>query len=526
MSPVVAPPLSSWRARARPLGILVLGTSLLVAFLHLHYLLFHTVVEMVSVGVSWAVFAITWNAREVIEDPALTVLGVAFVVVGWLDLLHTLAYKGMGVFSQGGVGTAAELWLAARMVHAAAILAALAVRPPARPRWPLPVFGLSGVALTLSVFSGVFPEAFRPGTGLTDFKLAAEGLLTLAFLAAGAWFLRERQRFGNDVSLLLAGSAVCQAASETAFTLYAGPTDMANATGHFLKLAACYLTYRAIVVTGVARPRELLFRRLREREAALRRSHQVLEERVAERTAALEKIVRELDDFAHVVAHDLREPLRGIHNLVGFLADDLGGRIDPEHRSMLETLSRLSRRMDEQVQAIHRFARVGREGMDIAPTDLNRLMEAVRESLQVLLTERNGELRVAQLPTVSCDRVLVQDLFRNLVANGIKYNESAVPRVEVGVSDGETCPVFTVRDNGIGIPFDRQEEIFTIFRRLHPADAYGGGTGAGLAIARRIVRRHGGWIWFESVPGDGTTFFFTLEGYCEHRDGPPAHSDR
>jgi light-regulated signal transduction histidine kinase (bacteriophytochrome) len=267
-------------------------------------------------------------------------------------------------------------------------------------------------------------------------------------------------------------------------------------------------------------------RRPREREAALRRSHQILEERVAERTAELEQTVRELDDFAHVVAHDLREPLRGIHNLAGFLADDLGDRIDPEHRSMLETLGRLSRRMDEQIQVIHRFARVGREGMNIAPTDLNRMLEAVRESLQVLLTERNGELRVGPLPTIPCDPVLVQDLFRNLVANGLKYNESPVPRVEVAASEGETCAVFTVRDNGLGIPFDRQEEIFTIFRRLHPADAYGGGTGAGLAIARRIVRRHGGWIWLESVPGDGTTFFFTLEGYCEHRDGPPAHFDR
>ncbi|MFP4420964.1 MAG: sensor histidine kinase [Desulfococcaceae bacterium] len=258
-----------------------------------------------------------------------------------------------------------------------------------------------------------------------------------------------------------------------------------------------------------------LCRRLRAREAALRRSRRALEAEVERRTAELERTVRELDDFAHVVAHDLREPLRGIYNLAAFLESDLADRIDPESRDMLETLGRMARRMDEQVRVIRRFARIGQDGMRIVPTDIDEVLDAVEESLGVLLAEGGGEIRrVRKLPVVPCDPVLTQDLFRNLIANGLKYNQSPAPRVEIDVSPGGECPVFRVRDNGIGIPPDRQEEIFTIFRRLHGPSEFGGGSGAGLAIARKIVRCHGGWLWLESTPGNGTTFFFTLEGYC------------
>lgn len=265
-------------------------------------------------------------------------------------------------------------------------------------------------------------------------------------------------------------------------------------------------------------------RRLRAREEALRQSREALETEVERRTAELERTVGELDDFAHVVAHDLREPLRGIHNLALFLEEDLAGRIPPESRDMLQTLGRMTRRMDEQVQVIRQFARIGQEGMRIVPTGLDEVLDAVEESLQVMLAESGGKIvRPSPLPVVPCDPLLTQDLFRNLISNGLKYNLDPAPRVEVAASPGERCPVFRVRDNGIGIPPERQEEIFTIFRRLHGRDEYGGGTGAGLAIARKIVRRHGGWLWLESAPGAGTTFYFTLERSCEHeRESRPA----
>lgn len=269
-----------------------------------------------------------------------------------------------------------------------------------------------------------------------------------------------------------------------------------------------------------------LCRRLRSREELLRQSREALETEVERRTAELERTVRELDDFAHVVAHDLREPLRGIHNLAAFLEDDLADRIDPESRDMLETLGRMARRMDEQVRVIRRFARIGQEGMRLVPADLDEILDAVAESLRVMLAETGGEIvRPFPLPVVRCDPMLTQDLFRNLIANGLKYNSDPVPRVEIDVSPGGGGPVFRVRDNGIGIPPERQEDIFTIFRRLHGPNEFGGGSGAGLAIARKIVRRHGGWLWLESTPGNGTTFFFTLEGCCGNGEASSADSD-
>jgi light-regulated signal transduction histidine kinase (bacteriophytochrome) len=193
---------------------------------------------------------------------------------------------------------------------------------------------------------------------------------------------------------------------------------------------------------------------------------------------------------------------------------------------MLETLGRMARRMDEQVRVIRRFARIGKDGMRIVPADLNEVLGAVEESLGVLLAEGGGEIRrLRKLPVVPCDPVLTQDLLRNLIANGLKYNQAPVPRVEIDVASFGRCPVLSVRDNGIGIPPDRQEDIFTIFRRLHGPNEFGGGSGAGLAIARKIVRCHGGWLWLESTPGNGTTFFFTLEGYCGNGEESSADSD-
>ena len=160
--------------------------------------------------------------------------------------------------------------------------------------------------------------------------------------------------------------------------------------------------------------------------------------------------------------------------------------------------------------------------MDLAfaVTDLNKILERTLELLSVRLAEVGLEVRIPRpLPEIYCDRVRVGEIFQNLITNAMKYNDKAEKWVEIGYIDpqeqegqNKTRPfVFFVRDNGIGIREKHYDAIFRIFRRLHGRDKFGGGTGAGLTIVKRIVERHGGQIWVESTYGQGTTFYFTLQ---------------
>jgi signal transduction histidine kinase len=277
---------------------------------------------------------------------------------------------------------------------------------------------------------------------------------------------------------------------------------------------------------------------IQERDAQLQQAKEGLEKRVAERTVELQQELafrrqaeaeleernaelrqsnKELDDFAYIASHDLKEPLRGIHNFSLFLLEDYGDKLDAEGKSKLETLPRLTRRMESLIDSLLHFSRVGRIDLAIDRVNLNEILADILDSLGPHLTEKGIEIRVPRsLPTVLCDRARVGEIFRNLVTNAAKYNAKPEKWVEIGYLEpldppGNGPVVFYVRDNGIGIPEKHYDSIFRIFKRLHGRDQFGGGTGAGLTIVKKIVERHNGRVWLESTPGLGTTFNFTLE---------------
>lgn len=262
---------------------------------------------------------------------------------------------------------------------------------------------------------------------------------------------------------------------------------------------------------------------IQERDTELLRAKEDLEERVRDRTRELERRNEELhqsnkdlDDFAYIASHDLKEPLRGIHNFSSFLIEDYSEKLDDEGRSKLETLMRLTHRMETLIDSLLQFSRLGRVDLAIDQVDLNETVAEVLESLAITLQESGTQVRIPRrLPTVRADRARVGEIFYNLIVNGVKYNDKPEKWIEIGAieeSDSEgQPPVFYVRDNGIGIAGKHHESVFRIFKRLHGRDKFGGGTGAGLTIAKKIVERHHGRIWLESSAGEGTTFYFTLE---------------
>ncbi len=238
----------------------------------------------------------------------------------------------------------------------------------------------------------------------------------------------------------------------------------------------------------------------------IKKTKQLLEKHNIE----LEQSNRELDDFAYTVSHDLREPLRGIHNFSAFLMEDYAEKFDDTGKMMLETLSTLSKRLDDQILAILNYSRIGRADLPTEETDMNSLLRDVLDSLQFSLDESHVAVWIPRpLPAVRCDKVRIAEVFQNLISNAIKYNDKIEKWIEIGY-------------NGIGIAEKHFKNIFKIFKRLHSKNLYGGGTGAGLTIVKKIIERHGGKIWLLSELSKGSTFYFTLEGEThEHQTRAP-----
>jgi two-component system, chemotaxis family, sensor kinase Cph1 len=232
----------------------------------------------------------------------------------------------------------------------------------------------------------------------------------------------------------------------------------------------------------------------------------------------------ELDAFAYIASHDLKEPLRGIHNYANFLIEDYGSVLNQDGMAKLQTLVRLSQRMENLINSLLHYSRLGRTELLRQPTDLNTVVQAAIATLNMSQPDQSVDFRVPRpFPIAMCDRSLVNELFTNLMSNAVKYNDNLQKWVEIGfIEPGLIQPepsigkeavatvTFYVRDNGIGIPEQHLDKIFGIFRRLHAQNDYGGGTGVGLTIVKRIVERHGGTIWVTSTLGEGSTFYFTL----------------
>jgi light-regulated signal transduction histidine kinase (bacteriophytochrome) len=206
----------------------------------------------------------------------------------------------------------------------------------------------------------------------------------------------------------------------------------------------------------------------------------------------------------------LKEPLRGIYNYSTILLEDYAALLDLDGVDCLQTIKSLSQRMEALIDALLRLSLLGKAQLHLQPTDLNELLQ---QAIAVLFASRPDaqlSIHVPRLPTIECDPVLVSEVFSNLISNALKYNDTDA-WVEIGYQEQlGAFPIFYVRDNGIGIQPHHHETIFKLFKRLHSQEKYGGGTGAGLAIVKKIVELHGGKIWVESVAGAGATFYFSL----------------
>jgi signal transduction histidine kinase len=248
-------------------------------------------------------------------------------------------------------------------------------------------------------------------------------------------------------------------------------------------------------------------------DAAIQRNKELQhsQEELRSLNARLADANKELESFSYSVSHDLRAPLRSINGFSQMLARDAGSTLSPEARRYLDIITGASRQMDQLIDDLLEFSKMGRVEMRHASVELDELVQETIRALEMATQGRNVAWRVAPLPRVVGDAAMLRQVFANLLGNAVKYTrprEAAVIEVgSAGEQDGRVTVL--VRDNGVGFDMQYADKLFGVFQRLHRADEFEG-TGIGLASVRRIIERHGGRTWAEAKAGEGAAFYFTL----------------
>ena len=246
------------------------------------------------------------------------------------------------------------------------------------------------------------------------------------------------------------------------------------------------------------------------REQALRTQRRNAEQELAHKAEELERSNKDLEQFAYVASHDLQEPLRMVATYTQLLGERYQGKLDEQADKYIHYAVDGATRMQTLIQDLLAFSRAGRQGTELKPTDSNTVIKSALASLAAAVQESGAVINHDELPFVLANGAQLQQVFQNLIGNAIKFRGQEPPVIDITAQEKNGESVFAVADNGIGIPPEHVEGIFTIFQRLHTREEYPG-NGIGLAICKRIIERQGGKIWVESQPGGGTTFRFTLQ---------------
>jgi signal transduction histidine kinase len=510
-----------------------------------NYNLFHVFVDGASIVIAACVFLIIWNARRIIDNDYFLYVGIAFLFFAFMDSMHVLGNKNMGVFPEyGNLGPA--LYIASRYILGISLMIApLFIHRKLNTTLMFAVYSLGTSFILLSVFYWqIFPVCIVEGVGLTPFKVVSDYIICLFLLGAIGLLLINRRSFDSRVLRIIVSSIILSIATGVAFTLYADPFGIMNAVGHFFQIASFYLIYLAIIETSLTKPQDVLYQKLRQSEEklaeniqqldyanvelkqkiaerrqaeeSLQKSRDELEQHVRERTAELELRNQELQNFTFVAAHDLQEPLRKLQNFGDLITTKCAGSIGEQGRDYLRRMVQTAARMQALLLSLLDYSRLTSKAAPFARVKLKGIVEAVLSDLEVAVRETNGSVEIGDLPEIEADPGQMASLFQNLLGNALKFRrKDGTPHVRIhsnhkagGGSQTGEWEIY-VEDDGIGFEEVHQDLIFRPFQQLHGRNQYPG-VGMGLAICKKVVERHGGTITARSTPGQGSTFIVKL----------------
>lgn len=476
-------------------GLFLLG--LYLTSLH-SYLLFHSLAEIFSIVIAFSIFVLAWNCRNIIDNNYLIFLGIAYLFVGFIDTLHTLAFTGMGVFSEYNDNLQAQLWITARYLESISLLLACFILDQKKIKISFILLSYA-IILSLSLLSifywKIFPACFIEGSGLTPFEKMSEYIISLILAASIFCLLRKKEKFDPQVLQWLVISILLTIASELLCTFYISVYGLSNLGCHIFKIISFYFIYQAIVVTGLTRPNKLLFRNLQESEKKSREADQLK------------------SMFIASMSHELKTPLTLIIGCTDIMLEKISGDINQEQKKQLTMAKNYANHLLDLVNDAININKIeaGIVDLTIEEFDLSALSQEIKDAFINIADKKGLELSLEAPPTllIESDRRRTKQILVNLLSNALKFTDRGEIKIKIATND--QMVEIAVRDTGIGIR--RREDIdklFKPFSRINTPGKTEEGTGLGLYLSKKNANLLGGDIMVESEFGKGSVFTLIL----------------
>lgn len=500
--------------------------TMLVVTSFYNFLLFHTVIELFCILVALGIAAIAMHTDGMQNDhnSFLSFFGVAYFFIAIFDLIHTLAYKGMGVFPGDTSNLATQLWIIPRYMEAITFLAVpFLVTRIAKTKLHY-LFPIASLILFVSVVVGFFPDCFIPGEGLTSFKIISEYIISFILFIAALLIWKKRQSFDSDVLKYMLLACAATILAELSFTFYISVYGLSNMIGHLWKLVSYYFVYEIMIRKKLLEPYTIikdLYQNVERKVATRTRELEAANLRLHEGQKVLTQLNQKLgesnrlkSEFMATVTHELRTPLTSVVAFCELMLDEIPGPINDEQRENLLDIKTGSQQLMILINDILDMAKheAGKLRIDKEEVDLNDVFRIVRRSMSAIAHQNGISLNIekVQLPLVYGDPQRILQSIINLISNSIKFTKEG-GRILVSAKVDNNLAAISVKDTGEGIPLELLPHIFEKFRQGDASlKRRRSGTGLGLALVKTLVELQGGHVAVSSEVGVGTEFTIYL----------------